>query len=237
MTSKFVLVYGGCGALGAETVKALKAAGFKVASVDFMRSADADISIVLSGKSLEEDVKHVCDELQKSGIKLDVLICVAGGYVHGSVKESTIFAHLDKMYKFNIQSAVAAAHIACHFLKENGLLVLTGASGALKPTPANIAYGISKVGTHQLIASLAHPDGGLPKGARVIGMAPIMLDTKANRDAMPTADRSTWTPLSEVAKKLVEWSSGQNLPPNGSLTEIRTAGGKTEWVQVKYLYP
>jgi hypothetical protein len=27
-----------------------------------------------------------------------------------------------------------------------------------------------------------------------------MLDTKANRDAMPNADRSTWTPLSEVAK-------------------------------------
>jgi hypothetical protein len=49
-------------------------------------------------------------------------------------------------------------------------LVLTGASGALKPTPVNIAYGISKVGTHQLIASLARPDGGLPKGARVIGM-------------------------------------------------------------------
>jgi NADP-dependent 3-hydroxy acid dehydrogenase YdfG len=50
--------------------------------------------------------------------ELDVLICVAGGYVHGSVKESNIFAQLDRMYKFNIQSSVAAAHVACHFLKE-----------------------------------------------------------------------------------------------------------------------
>jgi hypothetical protein len=50
------------------SVKALKASGFKVISVDFSRSADADISIVLSGKSIEEDVKHICEELQKSGI-------------------------------------------------------------------------------------------------------------------------------------------------------------------------
>jgi pyruvate/2-oxoacid:ferredoxin oxidoreductase alpha subunit len=54
-------------------VKALKASGFKTISVDFMSSADADVSIVISGKSLEEDVKHIRDELQKSGTSMTLI--------------------------------------------------------------------------------------------------------------------------------------------------------------------
>jgi hypothetical protein len=38
-----------------------------------MRSQDADVSIVLSGKSLEEDVKHICDELQKSRTSVSII--------------------------------------------------------------------------------------------------------------------------------------------------------------------
>lgn len=61
----------------------------------------------------------------------------------------------------NIRSALGASHVASKLLKENGLLVLTGASAALNATPGMIAYGITKAATHHLIKSLA-VEGGLP---------------------------------------------------------------------------
>ena len=82
----------------------------------------------------------------------------------GSVKDDNIFDNMNKMWSYNVQSAILASHIATHVLKEGGLLVLTGAAGALGPTPVTLSYGISKVSTHHLVASLASQNSGLPTG-------------------------------------------------------------------------
>lgn len=73
------------------------------------------------------------------------MICVAGGWLGGNVKEESIFDGVDKMFEFNVQSSIASAHIAANSLKEGGVVVLTGADAALGPTPSMIAYGITKV--------------------------------------------------------------------------------------------
>lgn len=44
------------------------------------------------------------------------------------------------MWQFNVQSSVAASHVASKLLVEGGLLVLTGANAALNATPSMIAY-------------------------------------------------------------------------------------------------
>lgn len=79
-------------------------------------------------------------------------------------------------------------------------MILTGAASALTPTPANIGYGLSKTAVHYLIASLSLENSGLPNKAKVCGIVPIMLDTVPNRNAMPDADYSSWTPLAHVAQ-------------------------------------
>jgi dihydropteridine reductase len=49
---------------------------------------------------------------------LDVIVSVAGGWVGGDIKDDGVFGALDRMWKFNTQSSVAAAHIAAKHLKE-----------------------------------------------------------------------------------------------------------------------
>lgn len=44
------------------------------------------------------------------------------------------------MWQFNVQSSIAASHVASKLLVEGGLLVLTGANAALNATPSMIAY-------------------------------------------------------------------------------------------------
>jgi len=134
------------------------------------------------------------------------------------------------MYNFNVQSAVAASHVASHFLKESSLLVLVGAHAAFGGTPGMIGYGLSKASTHQLIRSISGEDGGLPKGSKVLGICPITLDTEMNRKGMPDADFGTWTPLDFVGELIIKWSNDQASLESGSMYSLVTKDGKTELV-------
>jgi len=58
------------------------------------------------------------------------------------------------------------------FWYSGGLLTLTGAFPAQKGTPFMIGYGMAKAAVHQLVASLAGPDSGLPAGAKVNAILP-----------------------------------------------------------------
>lgn len=53
-----------------------------------------------------------------------------------------------------------------------GLLTLTGAFPAQKGTPFMIGYGMAKAAVHQLVASLAGPDSGIPADAKVNAILP-----------------------------------------------------------------
>lgn len=58
-----------------------------------------------------------------------------------------------------------------------------------------IGYGMAKAAIHQLTKSLAGEKSGLPKGSSALAILPITLDTPMNRQWMPKADKSKWTPL------------------------------------------
>ena len=167
-TMPSILVYGGAGQLGDAVVKAFAANGFETISADFRESANASVSITLPSGGAQAAVDKVAEQLTNQKASLDVVVCAAGGWAGGDIKSKDILAGVDKMYQYNMQSAVASSHLASHFLKENGLLVLTGAAAATGPTPGMIAYGVTKAATHHLISSLA--ESGLPEGAAVVGM-------------------------------------------------------------------
>jgi len=225
-----ILVYGGRGALGSAVVTAFNAKGWETVSVDFSDSNIATHSVVIKG-SQKEDVLKIIEQLkQKNAAELDALVCVAGGWVGGSIQEDDVFVQTEKMWDMNIRSALGASHVASKLLKENGLLVLTGANAGLSPTPSMIAYGITKAATHHLIKSLS-VEGGLPHKASVVGILPITLDTPSNRAAMPQANFDEWTPLDVVANKLVEWATSTgSRPASGSLVVLKTANKHTDFV-------
>lgn len=83
----------------------------------------------------------------------------------------------DQMIKQSVWSSVIASKVAAKYLKENGLLTLTGAKAALDPTPGMIGYGLAKAAVHQLTKSLAASKSGLPNGSTVLAILPVTLDT------------------------------------------------------------
>lgn len=159
-----VVVYGGAGQLGSVIVQRFVEGGWTTISVDYRSSDKAQHSITLKssgeGDLDTQNGEHVVEEIKKNKWEIDVVISVAGGFQMGGIKNSSIFAETEKMLSMNVKSSIAASFVAANTLKENGLLVLSGAAGCFSPTPALIAYGVSKAATHHLVKSLAQVFAG-----------------------------------------------------------------------------
>ena len=102
-----------------------------------------------------------------------------------------------------------------------------------------LGYGMAKAATHHLVKSLAFEDGlvagfsGVAFPCNINAILPGVLDTATNREGMPDADFSTWTPLGDVATELVDWASDPSRrPANGSLVQLSTADGRTTFQEV-----
>ena len=76
------------------------------------------------------------------------------------------------MWKQSVHSSVISARLASKFLREGGLLVMTGAKAALSGTAGMIGYGMAKAAVHQLTKSLASQGSGMPKDSKVLCIMP-----------------------------------------------------------------
>lgn len=130
----------------------------------------------------------------------------------GNIKDQDIFEQYDKIDKMCAQSALLTGHLASRFLAEKGLLVFTGAAAVFEgPTNYAFAYGLSKQATHAIALQMAERVD-IPKSSDVVCILPTMIDTPANRSAMPDTDKSTWLPTEKIAELLRGWSDGENRP-------------------------
>ena len=63
------------------------------------------------------------------------------------------------MIMANTMSSINSAHLASLYMKNNGLLILTGARGPfLKPSPEMITYALSKNYVHNLNLLLSNSE-------------------------------------------------------------------------------
>ncbi|KAF0689636.1 Aste57867_18935 [Aphanomyces stellatus] len=224
---KRLLVVGGSGALGRGVAARFNAAKWSVVNVDFSANTDVNVkNVTLDSKTgTLKQLPQVVAGLENQ--KVDAVVCAAGGWAGGDIASQDAVDNLSQMYSMNMESALLSAHLAAKYLNPGGLLVLTGSAAALTATPGMVTYGMSKAATHHLVASSADT---LPEGATALAILPITIDTPTNRKYMGDADFSTWTPVDEIARQLLEWSTAPDArPASGDLVQVSTVGGKSTW--------
>ncbi|XP_013914735.1 PREDICTED: dihydropteridine reductase [Thamnophis sirtalis] len=90
-------------------------------------------SFVEQAEQVTEDVGKVLGEK-----KVDAILCVAGGWAGGSAKAKSLYKNSDLMWKQSVWTSTISSHLATKYLKEGGLLTLTGAKAALAGTPGKM---------------------------------------------------------------------------------------------------
>ena len=218
MTARVAVVTGGTGALGLAVVRRFVTGGLRVwvpwvseAEAEGLRTAlgpQADqVTTRRVDLTRESDVSGLFTEVGTAG-RLDVLANIAGGFLSAPV-ESTDAKAWHHMMDLNATTAFLCSRHAVPLMRRGGFgRIINVASGpAVNHGAANMsAYAASKAALLNLTESLAKELAG--SGVTVNALVPSVIDTPANRRAMPRADTSTWLSPDDIAA-VVEFLSSE----------------------------
>jgi NAD(P)-dependent dehydrogenase (short-subunit alcohol dehydrogenase family) len=218
-----VIVTGGTGALGRAVVAALLAAGARC-RVPYVVDAEAAAfphkdHVTLVGHcelTSEADVARLYDGVTD----LWASIHIAGGFAMGSV-DDTDKAGMSHMLNMNFVTCYLCCRAAVQgFGPGGGRIVNIAARPGLEPRlGANMApYAASKAAVAAFTQSLAAEVAG--RGILVNAVAPSIIDTPANRTAMPKADHAAWPKPEEIAATIVFLASPDNKVTTGAVVPV-----------------
>lgn len=219
MAGKVVLVAGGTGGLGRAVSLAFLEQGSRVI-VTFQRPGDLDelkksassALVAADGSSLDGHNVDVTDQLAVAKLidgiverhgRLDCLVNAVGGYA-GGVKlwdmETKVF---EQQLALNLRAGFVLVRAAASVMvkQKSGSIVNVASKAAVDHAAGATAYAASKAAAVAMIDCLAADLKGT--GVRANSILPSIIDTPANRKAMPKADFSKWPKPEEIARVIL----------------------------------
>ncbi len=216
---KAIVVTGGRGALGSAIVDLLTQRGASCWVPTSRAPAKEREKVTYIGPvdlSSPDDVNRFYGDLPP----IWASIHVAGGFAMASI-EDTDFSDFERMWRMNTVSSFLSCQAAiANFRKsgQGGRIVNVAARPAVEPVGGMLAYTTSKAGVASLTQCLAKEVA--KEGILVNAILPAIIDTPANRSAMPDADHESWPTTVQIAHTVAALVSPQNTLTTGNLVPV-----------------
>jgi len=211
---KVAVVAGGTGGLGKWVSLAFLDEGAKVVVSHWVEEEFAELQAMAKPRGTAVEGQHVdvTDEIAVrkwiEGVltahgRVDVLVNAIGGYV-GGVKlwemESQV---MERMLGLNLRAGYMLARVVTPVMlrQKGGAIVNVVSTAAWDHAAGASAYAASKAAALAMTDCLAADVKGT--GVRVNSILPSIIDTEANRRAMPDADFSKWPKPEEIARVIL----------------------------------
>ena len=224
---RHVVVTGGTGALGSAVVTALVEAG-AICHVPYIAAGEAERfalrthpRVNLMGNVDLSDEAAVA-RLYAAVPQLWASIHLAGGFAMSPVAETTR-SDLMRQVDINFVTAFLCCAAAVRAMSHNsggGRIVNVATRPALewRMGTGAAAYAASKAAVAALTVALAEEVA--KRDILVNAIAPSIMDTPANRKAMPKADPTTWVKVEDVAAVIMFLASPENRATRGAVVPI-----------------
>jgi len=211
---KSVMVAGGTGGLG-RAVSLAFLEELATVTVTYQREAELLALQQAAGKrvgSLKGYRVDVTDESAAQQVtqtvianhgRVDVLVNCIGAYAGGTPLWEVDSKVFDRMLALNVRSGyVLSRAIVPQMLKQgSGAIVNVASRAAFDHAAGAAAYVTSKAAAVAMIDSLAADLKGT--GVRANSVLPSIIDTDANRKAMPDSDFTKWPKPEEIARVIL----------------------------------
>lgn len=222
-----VVVTGGTGALGSAVVEMLIDAGATVyipahAAPDKARFALAAHERVRIVAPIDLSNEGAVQSFYQSIPRLWASVHTAGGFAAGAIAETSL-ADFRAMMETNAVTSFLCSREAVRRIRssgnqQGGRIANVAAKPALMGGAGLSAYSASKAAVANLTLSLAEELAA--ERIWVNAVIPSLMDTPANRRAMPKADFDKWPKVSEVAATIAFLASPQNGVTRGALVPV-----------------
>ncbi len=225
---RHLVITGGAGALGTAVVTALVEAG-AICHVPCFDGAEAQrfrlrnhkhVVLSVTGSLADETAVN---RLYQGIMPLWASVHVAGGFVAARLAETGV-ATLQQQIEMNLISCLLCCRAAVNAMTADavggGRIVNVAARAALewRTGAGTAAYTASKAAVAALTVALAEEVA--KDGILVNAVAPSIMDTPANRAAMPKADYSLWPKVEEVAATILFLASPENRVTRGAIVPV-----------------
>jgi NAD(P)-dependent dehydrogenase (short-subunit alcohol dehydrogenase family) len=147
-------------------------------------------------------------------------IHLVGGFLAGPIGQLTL-AELEAQWRLNVVTCFLACREAVKVMRRGGAggrIVNVGARPVVQPTGGMLAYTTAKAGVAALTQGLAQEV--LAEGILVNAVLPSVIDSPANRVAMPNADHASWPKPAQLAQTIMFLASPENSLTTGTLVPV-----------------
>jgi NAD(P)-dependent dehydrogenase (short-subunit alcohol dehydrogenase family) len=213
LSGRVALVTGAFGGLGPETALALLEGGASVLAVASHDQPDAlerlraragasaaRLSAAVADARDEDAVVALVSELERQAGRLDILVNIIGGYAAGQPVTALDAQTLDQMLELNLKATFFFSKHAARAMERNqfGRIINISSRAAVSGRKNAAAYAIAKAAVITLTETQS--EEVVQQGVTVNAVLPGIIDTPANRAAMPKTNFDRWPRPEEVAR-------------------------------------
>ena len=221
------VITGGTGALGSAVVEMLLEGGAicHIPTVDakelerFPHKARCRIAEAVDLTD-EAAVGTFYSRFDGSSARLWASIHIAGGFSMSPI-DSTTKAEFVRLMQMNVLTCFLCTREAVKRMRPSGGRIVNVAArpGLIPELGAGmVAYTASKAAVAAVTQAAAAEVA--PAGILINAVVPSIMDTRANREAMPAADHSKWPSVTDVAATICFLASPRNAVTRGGLVPV-----------------
>ena len=231
LRDRCVTITGGTGALGTAVCGEYLRRGCRVAipfifdhEIEGFENAVGDlksrVTLIRASVTDEAEVNSFFQTVLDKHGGIDILINVVGGFKGGIPVSDMEVEDWDAMMNLNLKSAFLCCRAVLPHMKQRrfGKIVNVSARAGLSGVAGISAYCVSKGGVRLLSESIAEEVQDL--GINVNAVMPSIIDTDANRKAMPEEDHSLWVDPADIARVILFLTSDDAAVINGAAIPV-----------------
>lgn len=224
---KTALVTGGTGGLGTAVTHALLSEGWRVVvpwivEEERARLPESDALELIKADLFDAADAQRCAELaaSRSDAPLRAVVNLVGGFGMGPKVHEASVDDFEQLMRLNLRPTFLTSQAAIPHLIDagGGSIVCMSSRAAQHPFPGASGYVTSKSAVLGFVSSLAAEYKF--EGIRANAVLPNMIDTPANREAMPDSDRKGWTAPEEIAEVIAFLCGGGAGVINGAQVPV-----------------
>jgi NAD(P)-dependent dehydrogenase (short-subunit alcohol dehydrogenase family) len=199
LRGRAVLVFGASGALGAGVAAAFAGAGALVTGVSKSRPSTAATVESVGYEAVDLTDDDAVRALFDSRPAPWAVINTVGGFAPRRPLADLDPAELTGQLQLNLLTAALITKHALRVMQASGTgrIVHTASRAAVASEGSGFAYSVSKLGVLHLVSMAAHEVRGT--NITVNCVRPSIIDTPANRAAMPNANHDAWPKVPDIA--------------------------------------
>jgi NAD(P)-dependent dehydrogenase (short-subunit alcohol dehydrogenase family) len=215
------VITGGTGGLGRAVVAAFVAADWRVVVLDVRADALAGAEVIAADLMDGADVRRgIAAATGEPGAPLRAVVNLVGGFAADQPVAETPIEQFEAIFRLNLRPTylVTQAALPALVAAGGGAIVCVSSRSALQPFAGAAGYCASKAAVIPFVGAVAREHAA--DGIRCNAVLPQMIDTSANRAAMPPEQHDALTPPEQIAGVIRFLCEPESAPTTGAAIPV-----------------